>query len=126
MAIAADHLEMVTFMIEKGVNFKELDTNNLTPLHRACACGNLDVIKLLRRHGAEFVTPPGGLNEIARAADAGHVDVVKYLFDEGAPSDTLTSFDGTPLDICLNKNHDELSRYLFERGVPINSHQVSL
>lgn len=48
--------EIVSSLIENGVNVNEEGRDQSTPLHRACSNGHLELVKMLLRHGAEFIS----------------------------------------------------------------------
>jgi ankyrin repeat protein len=61
-----------------NVNF--VDSDGQTPLHQSCMDGNLEVVKLLVRHGADVrLANRDGWSPLHVASFCGFYDIVSYL-----------------------------------------------
>ena len=71
----------VQWMCEAGVDSQGATADGRTPLHCACAVGNLSVAKyLVEEHGVDKnKTDEGGKRPIDWAAEAGHLAVVELI-----------------------------------------------
>ena len=65
---------------QEKVNVNCMDTDGQRPLHQGCLHGNLDMVKLLIRFGADVgLTNRDGWSPLHLAAYTGHRDVLLYL-----------------------------------------------
>ena len=65
------------------INLNFLDRDGQTPIHRACKTGNLDMVKLLVKHGAsQNIKNNQGWFPIHLATYHGHYDILKFLINE--------------------------------------------
>jgi ankyrin repeat protein len=135
VATFGGHLEVVKYLIEKGVN---VNTRNLwsdkTPLHWAArgkgkpplhwaACGgNLEMVKYLIEKGTDVNTKnKNETTPLHWAAFGGHFEVVKYLIEKGADVNVKDKYDNTPLHLAAMEGHLEIVKYLIEKGVDVNA-----
>jgi ankyrin repeat protein len=72
-ASGRDHLEIVEYLVEHGVDVHLLSSSNYTPLYSAATSGELDVITYLVQQGADVSQ---GLEIAIRC---GHEQVKIYL-----------------------------------------------
>jgi ankyrin repeat protein len=80
-AAFAGHVEIIEILLAAGANLDEVNPcDGRTPLHTACACGNLQVARLLHKLGARFsVEQIGGRSCLHLAASYGRIDVLRWL-----------------------------------------------
>ena len=65
------------------INVNFIDCEGQTLMHRACRLGNLEIVKLLAKHGAsQNIKSKNEWFPIHVATYYGHFDVVKYLINE--------------------------------------------
>ena len=65
------------------INLNFLDRDGQTPIHLACKTGNLDIVKLLVKHGAsQNIKNNQGWFPIHLATYHGHYDILKFLINE--------------------------------------------
>ena len=66
------------------VNVNVYDTEGQTPLHLGCLEGNLELVKLLVKFGADVrLANRDGWNALHIAAFGGHKDIAVYLINAG-------------------------------------------
>jgi len=85
-AIDKNEINLVRELISKGADVNFIRHSN-TPLIRACALGNLEMIKLLIKEGADPNLRIGEFEEnisaIERAISNGQIEVVRHLYSQG-------------------------------------------
>ncbi|MCB1068289.1 MAG: ankyrin repeat domain-containing protein, partial [Simkania sp.] len=87
-AAEIDWLEGVRLLLEQGANVNLQNSSDSwskggrTPLHAAAENGNLEMVKLLRRHGADL-SPPDVKTPFALAAECNHKNVLLYFISQG-------------------------------------------
>ena len=110
--------EILEMLIEYGgdINIfhecsQDIDEDS-TPLQKACAFGDVDLVKrLILKHGAKICIGPecrraGKLRKhqvsaLVRACSKGHLEVAQTLIDLGADVNVRGGFSGTPLQATI-------------------------
>lgn len=80
-------LDVIRFLVEKaGANVNIVNPENgKTPLHIACAAGNLALVKYLVEHGSKLdCVDFGNATPLKLSISNGNVEVVKFLVEKGA------------------------------------------
>jgi len=88
-------------------------------LIRAAVAGDLALVRLLVRAGAEPGAPcacAGAETPLWAAAAAGWRDVVAFLLGAGADPDAAAFAGATPLHVAAMRGHDDLGRLLLAAG----------
>ncbi len=85
---------LVKYLIEEvGVNIESKDIQERTPFYFACTEGDLPVIELLYKKGADINNRSKlGRSALSKACYLGLIDVVKFLM--GVPGIILNAADG--------------------------------
>lgn len=117
--------DLVEKEIAKGTSteLENSESRGSTPLHRACANGNADVVKILLGAGAN-VSATNRLHSFTPlhfAASAGSAEVVKMLLDAGGRIDAKDKYGSLPLHRAAASGDPETIRLLVEAGSPIES-----
>lgn len=116
LAISCGHIDIVEYLLMKGVDIECQSDDGDTALISASAVGKLDIVKLLISKGAK-ITPKNKKHETAlfRACLEGHIDVVKYLVELGADTN-IKNIDGKTMMECIYPallfEHFEILEYL--------------
>ena len=114
-ASRSNNIEIVRHLIGKGCAINVKGKNGCTPLHYACECGNLNLVKVLTNNTSYCdVEVYDNYNEraIHKAAKFGHVGIVRYLVKKKKCNIECTSQQGNPLEISLKNNHDKVTSFL--------------
>lgn len=103
--------EEIFYYIEEGGSFNLKIKNNYTPLHIACKCNHLDIVKFLLRHNADINgTMNGLLTPLHCSVLAHNVILTQYLLDAGANIDAQTIHGDTALDLAYYIKHDRTNK----------------
>ena len=134
-AARSGNIATVKGFLDLGVPVDLTDEDGWSPVHRAIAHGQVEVIRLLMDKGCRMVPVKEGIlsldgNEIAaegdifEAAQLGHTVSVKAFLDVGVPVD-LTDEDGwSPVHHAIAHGQVEVIRLLMDRGcclVPVKN-----
>jgi ankyrin repeat protein len=113
---------LLEYQADANITVGDDNTKWPTPLGFAAFRGELEVCRLLVKHGAHI----NALNEntisaLHTACQGGHPDVVKFLLDCGAFLDPLDDGGLTPLGIASQYGHADLVHILIKSGAAVNS-----
>ncbi|KAI8327182.1 ankyrin repeat-containing domain protein [Blakeslea trispora] len=101
-AAYANHLKVVSYLVEQGANYNHQDRDGWTALHNACSCGNLEMVKFLcqQPHMDVNITSQQGHTPLMNAASKGFVDIVIWLLKQKANVLMRNNFDETAYDVA--------------------------
>jgi ankyrin repeat protein len=125
-SIQAGQDHTVELFLKAGVNVRAKDpepsSDGWQPIHLAAHLGNLEVVKLLLRHGAQIDEPaPGRRVGLTPLLLAGSSAVAKYLIERGADVNRAGPHTGfTALHRAAASGDVELIELLLRKGAPIN------
>jgi ankyrin repeat protein len=136
-AIKNGNLKMAQKLVDSGADVNRVEKfHNQTPLIYAAAGGHRDILKLLLSKGADVkpralytdwpsqVTseprtqyrPVGGLNALMYAIRVGCYSCVEQLVAAGSDVNVPTPEGITPLMLALDNEHNEIAKFLMEKG----------
>jgi len=105
-------MEMIGWLLEKGADpnlggwVTDSGVNIPTPLNGACRAGNVELAKLLIKHGAKLEGREEGdrwTTPLHVAVSMKHVELVKLLLENGANPNVVGADERTPLMGLLDK-----------------------
>lgn len=102
------HYEAAEELIHRGASVDRPADNNfqVRPLHAAVAIGNISLVRLLLRRGADVnAVQQHDITPLHSAAYNGRVDMVELLLTYGADPNALTDKGETALDLAEAKGH---------------------
>lgn len=100
LLMQSDSPEIVQLLLDHGVNPSRASTSGETPLMRAAASGQAEIVQLLIAAGADLdaVDPRYGSTALVRALDAERDETAQLLRAAGARDDTVDQRNGTAID----------------------------
>jgi len=111
-----------SYFLDRGADIALEHEEASTALFPACACGHVDVVRLLLDRGAAVDHQgPGGATALFLACFKGHVGVMRLLLDRGADVNRAEVSRGTPLYATCEFGHVDAARLCLERGAEINT-----
>ncbi len=91
-------------------------TDGTTPLSRAVAAGQLEVVKALISWGVDIHRMATGETALHTAAKNGHRTVVEALIEAGADPNQLSKYGATPLSLAVGKGFEAVVETLLAKG----------
>ena len=110
MTVAFDHenMELIHLLLELEAPLDGKDEHGRTPLKRALAKGNTELVKLLLDHGAK----PD--DTLFMALDSPNREVIDLLLANGASLEAKNEAGDTPLLVALEKNDLAVAKQLLD------------
>ncbi|GFR58682.1 transient receptor potential cation channel subfamily A member 1 [Elysia marginata] len=125
-AVNGGDIKAVEVCLKAGASVKTPQDDGSTPLHFACAQGNMDMIKLMEETQPDnfmealFTVDVMKMAPIHRAALFNHVAVLKYLLEHGADVDCRDVQDRTPLLLAAGKGCWGAVQLLISNNADVN------
>ncbi len=113
-------------LLEAGAKVDSPSRNRsaVMPLHSAVAAGQLEIARILLRHGAPVnARQAQEFTPLHAAAQNGQVDMVNLLLVYGADVNVTAANGKSPLDLALEGNHTEVGEQLKQAAT---AHRVIL
>ena len=86
LGIKSESIEVVTYMLQNGVQPFLLNKNESTPLHYAAKLGNLEIVKVILTHHYRIINclDNHSVSACFIAIEEGNINVANYLIEKGA------------------------------------------
>lgn len=111
-AVQEGYKEIEKLLLAKGAE---------VTLYQAASVGDLDRVRRLMNHGADFNAPCGvGSRLIHEAAFGGHNEVVLLLLEKGADVNLRDARGRTPIHMAALGGHIETVALLLSKGAEVN------
>lgn len=128
-AVGAGHLDIISFLVERGASVDQPDKSGRTPLHWAAMTGSSHAVELLLRLGADpFMRSKSGKTTVHVAADSGKPESLAVLLahvrrefgdDRLREVFNTTDRDGrTPFDLAKAGQYADVLETLRGEGDP--------
>ena len=86
-----------------------------TPLHEACICGNVDIVKELLRHDADVnAWNKDGINPLETACMENHVEVVQAILNHNPSLAVPSNLEVTPIHIAAGQGYVDIASVLLD------------
>lgn len=116
-AIQLNDVETVKNLLQQGVELNTL--YELSPLTEATRQGNLEIMKLLIKAGADVnLQMEEGYTALMDAALAGNIDAVKMLVEAGADVNIKDIYQEHALSMAAHNAQEEVFNYLEPLTIP--------
>lgn len=119
----ADETELVDILMAAGASFRGIrDSYGMTPLIYASSNGNIPLIKIFLREGANVNETDVDLSSpLHYAAKYSDYEVCKLLIDNGAYVNVSCTLKTTPLHYATKNGKDDVAELLLENGANVNA-----
>jgi ankyrin repeat protein len=121
---AADNgqLEIVKFLVEKGVDVDAATQEGVTPLMYASQNGYTEMMEYLIGKGADVnATPYNDVTPLIGAVRTGHYEAVQLLLESGAKVDAKDELDLTSLMHASAYDYPRIAGLLIEKGADMEA-----
>lgn len=107
--IEGDETSWVDYFISKGATINWRDKYGFSPLMLACGVGNINILNLLLKSGADLESQTNKQETaLLLASKAGKYDVVKWLLDHGADINAEDKKGKSALDWAKANGHQKI------------------
>ncbi len=126
-AARAGNVNVVSNLLNQGVNIEDREPTGETPLISAALAGQTQIVGLLLdRHAAIEARNDRGLTPLHAAAYGGHVDTVAALIEHGAAiDDNQNRYHTTPLIVAAEDGRTDIVRLLIDKGANIEAAEAN-
>lgn len=111
-------VSIARLLLDRGASMHDaLNRQRTTPLEEAAASGNLHIVELLIRRGADpNHRDRDGWSAIHWAAEEGHQEIVSFLLNHGANPNAVSSYGTSPLHCAANGGNPAIVSLLLNTG----------
>ena len=116
-AAECDDVDIVTSLLEYGVNVDARDVNGRTALYKAVYFNHYEIVRLLLAHGAKQLPTQSGMTPLHEARS---LRVAELLVEHGAAVDAVSDELETPLQDAAHYGHVDIVQFLISKGAQMN------
>ncbi len=121
-AIIANDPTRVKFLVGKGADVNQQDSQGYPPLHNAARQRQAEMVKLLLDLKADVNgVDNGGMTPLLYAVMRDHVPTIKVLVDHGANVEQLGPEGFGPMAVAIAEDKYEAAKALMEAGADVNT-----
>ena len=119
VAVMEENVEIITLLLENGVDVNVQNKNGETALILASMFGYIEIVKLLLENGAVVDTKEAlGMTALMVASGEGHLEIVKILLKNGADLNVKDNYNNTALMLASTRRHLEIVELLNKFSSP--------
>ncbi len=120
-AVSKADANLVSSLIQEGIDLNSLDSSGRTLLHLAVSHANKDILRLLLNAGADAeVEDEDGNTPLMLASFSGTEPLVKLFIERGGHVNKGNSSGDTPLIAATMYSHFATAKYLLKQGANPN------
>jgi ankyrin repeat protein len=126
ISVIKNQIKKLNKYLANGVDVDSKGEYNCTPLHYACQEGNIEIVKILLKNGADvniqnrYSTFYPLFDAITSDNEDNYYPIIKLLIDAKADINSIDSFGNTILYYAIEKENIELIKLLISLGCDIN------
>lgn len=118
--IAGRDLKTIKLLINTGFNINDISKRS-TPFMEACMNGNIDLVEMLLKAGADInKTNASGCSALMWACGAGNLKTVELLLASGADVNITDKYGNTALVWACDEGYREIAELLLKAGADPN------
>ena len=128
--------EVVEVLLDAGADIRAKDNVKMTPIHFACADGNMDTVKVLFQHAEKPQSAASvfdmledrnreGETALHAAVEGGYLDIVQICLEKGAKVRARRGNLAHPLHIAAINGHVQIAECLVEHHAKIEARNVN-
>ncbi|KAJ5078069.1 ankyrin repeat protein [Anaeramoeba ignava] len=122
LACQNNSLEIIKYLVEKGVDINAKTNDNETVLHLACQNNSIEIIKYLVEKGVDINAKTNNNETVLHlACQNNSLEIIKYLVEKGIDINAKTNENETVIHLACQNNSIEIIKYLVEKGIDINA-----
>ncbi|XGA08445.1 MAG: ankyrin repeat domain-containing protein [Wolbachia endosymbiont of Xenopsylla cheopis] len=106
VAVKSNKLGTVKLLLDRGASIGIKDKHNRTPLSLAAKEGYINIVQVIEQTQLDLD------EELLTAVESGNLNEVENLVEKGANFNAKNSDGKTPLDIAIDRGHDNIKEYL--------------
>ncbi|XP_062593371.1 ankyrin-2-like [Saccostrea cucullata] len=113
-AALGGNVDLIIFLVEKGLDIKSTGNDGSTVLHQCCNNGKMNMCKYLVNTYPDLlhVTYKDGLNALHGATWSGNVDLIIFLVEKGLDIKSTRNDGSSVLHLCCLKRNINMCKYL--------------
>lgn len=112
-----DHVDILSYLLDKGIDINVLDDNERTPLIVAIEKGNLEAVKFLIESGADLNVSTYEVGTPLHVALKNHYEkITLFLLTKGVDVNALNLYGRAPLHIAAESSSAEIVTDLLAKG----------
>lgn len=129
VAVSREQPKVVTFLLDNKADTEVRDKrNDQTPLMEATGLGNVQILEMLLRHGADVnarnlgqkqIDPGAGNTALHYAAELGFKTVAETLINHGATVNAQNAHGKTPLQLTAEKGFKAVAELLLSHQADV-------
>ena len=121
--ITADHIEIITILIENKANLNLEAAGGTVPLIQCAVKGHTAVLQLLLDNGANINAKEDvdGYTALHASSHNNRSKIVTVLVEYGANLESVSTFGETPLLVAVECGHTQIVKTLLSYGADVNS-----